>query len=395
MLTVKLAAALTRFVDTAEEIANTLDFELEVPEARLPPAPAGPPHWRRPESAWLWDSWAAFERDARRCGPSAAPIFLSSITVRDLLDGLLDGPLDDWRSQRDRVLALVARMRTNCRADADDLPPPSPRAATNGGRHQGETLVGQKGDKRQQGEKLRPRTGRRRGRQKNRDGDSAADRAAFWMTTAPDLVPDGDALQESLAAMGLEPSPKDVYEAMKLHGLEITLGSVRNNVPACWPRLRDGSPRPSWSFAEYAADVSVESFARNLRGHRMMMRGRDVVPRAASKTWDLQTAAETRGPRSGPSPSEIRTMTIVKACERVEDELGRVQTAMKIPADAAPAWERLRIVLVNDLRLDDAAASELMGQRNKAAIEAIATSVMKVRKKAGDTGDFDPKRRLV
>ncbi len=88
-------------------------------------------------------------------------------------------------------------------------------------------------------------------------------------------------------------------------------------------------------------------------------------------------------------------MTIVKACERVEDELGRVQTAMKIPADAAPAWERLRFVLVNDLRLDDAAASELMGQRNKAAIEAIATSVMKVRKKAGDTGDFDPKRRLV
>jgi hypothetical protein len=245
------------------------------------------------------------------------------------------------------------------------------------------------------GEKPGPRPGRRRGRVKNRDGDSAADRAAFWMTTATDLIPDGDALQESLAAMGLEPSPKDVYEAMKLHGLEITLGSVRNKVPACWPRLRDGSPRPSWSFTEYAADVSVDSFARNLRGHRRMMRGRDVVPRAASKTWDLQIEDQPRQRRSGPSRSTIRTVTIVRAAERVEDELGRVRSAMLSRADAAPAWGRLRRVLVEDLRVDEDAADKLMGQRDEAAIEAIATIVIKARKMAGDTGDFDPKGRLV
>jgi hypothetical protein len=244
----------------------------------------------------------------------------------------------------------------------------------------------------EEGEKPLPQSGRR-GRRKNRDGDSAPDRAAFWMERAPDLVPDGDALQESLAAMDPKPTPRGVYEAMKLHGLEITLESVRNNVPPCWPRLLDGSPKPIWSFKEYAVEVSVESFERNLRRYGETMRGREVALRAASKNWDPQPASETLGPPSGPSQSEKRTRTIVAAAERVEEELGRVQTAMQSQADATPAWERLRSVLVEKLRVDEDAADDLIGQRDEASIARIAGVVVQARKKAGDTGDLDPKGR--
>lgn len=226
-----------------------------------------------------------------------------------------------------------------------------------------------------------------RGRRRNLDGDRKEDRAAFWALRAVDLVFE-DELRHALDLMGPDARPRDVYQALELHGLEISYRAVRNDPPSCWPRFSDGTPKPSWSFKDYAADVGVKAFERYIREHRRHSRGEPVVAPRAACAADLPGNVPPPS-RPGLSRSQIRTRAVVDAAEAVENELCSVQAAMRSGIGAKDAWESLGRVLVERGRLAPKQADELMGARDQGAIDNIATWIVRHRKKAGDTGERD------
>lgn len=234
---------------------------------------------------------------------------------------------------------------------------------------------------------------KKRGRNPNREGDRKEDRAAFWMFKAVDLVASHDELRRALDHLGPEPKPRHVYEALRLHGLEISRDAVRNNPPLCWPCRQDGTPEPSWSFANYAVDVNVEAFERYLRTYRRTVGGEAVAkPRAASPA-DVTRETMPASPATGPSRSEIRTRTIVGGAEKIEEALGRVNSAMQSGVDAEIAWKDLRRLLVERLRMRPADADTLIGGKDRDAIDRISRVVVQARKTAGDTGDRGKRKR--
>ncbi len=243
-----------------------------------------------------------------------------------------------------------------------------------------------------------PRQGaspRRPGRSLAPVGNRAHDRAAFWMITAVDLIPDGsngEELRNAIDNLGNEPKPRDVYEAMKLHGHEVSYNAVRNNPPPCWPRLRDGSPQPSWDFAAYAVDVSADSFERNLRKHRREIQGRETTPRATPSNVEPNRGDDLNRPVDL-SRQEIRRRTIVGQAEAAETALGQIATAWTKDRDDAPAWGKLRDTL---LKLTCGVKEDvdcLMGDRDQAALERIAKFVVECRRRAGGADDCGRDRR--
>lgn len=308
------------------------------------------------------------------------------------------GDLSPWRAARDGVardldaLRQLVAPRIVVKATAQPAPQGPPRVAVAARPLAVARQVKAAGNSPRRAAATPQAAPRRRGRGPKLSGDRAQDRAAFWMLVAPDLVADGDDLKHTLDGLGDEPRPRDVYEAMKLHGCDIAYSAVRNKPPRCWPRGRDGEPLPEWRFEEYAVDVSVESFERNLRRYRDEIAGRPTHPRA---TADNVEPPGDRLPLRSTTPSRqrIRRITIIGQVEAAEEAIGAVRTARHRGVDDRAAWDALRAALAKLCQGDESVVRGLLVREDDDTLESLASHLVKVRQQAGDTGDCGRRNR--
>jgi hypothetical protein len=140
-------AVASRFVEVADEIANGLDFAVEIPASRHQLAD------RLRALEWLRSDLRA---EIPAAGPSAVRLFKAATDAIDELAPAVeacdqDGNLAPWRRSRDRALELLSTLRSSCRPEADSSPPPRPKPATATACHHDEQLDGLQGEK---GEKV-------------------------------------------------------------------------------------------------------------------------------------------------------------------------------------------------------------------------------------------------
>jgi hypothetical protein len=391
--------AVQRFVEVASEVANSLDFAIEVREPRYPLA------WRTETlRSLLWDLYA----EGRKTGPSAIAAIEAGTAIIDELaiaaNSHDDGDPAPWLERRGRVRGLLDEL---CSAAAAADPPPQAAgvvvrsafvSSASSRPERRPTIIDVRPDAGRKGEKGgKPRSAPcRPGRSRAPAEEGAPFRAAFWMHDATDLIPDDQhELRSAIEILGADPRPQDVFKLLQRHGLTIMLSSVRNRVPPCWPRTPDGRHAPSWDFADYADDLTADSFARSLRRHANQVQGDPDLHRHNPVVLaDFKASAGyTAASPCGPTPQVIRRRAVVAGAMIAEEALARVNAAVLGGRDDPAGWDALRHTMVERMRLPAETVEELLAARDADTIDRVSKLLVKARRRAGDDGDCDPDGR--
>lgn len=212
-----------------------------------------------------------------------------------------------------------------------------------------------------------PRGPRKRGRPPLPDNTGRGAAADFWFEKALDT--DDDDLRESLARGNQK--PREVYDSMKEHGLEVKYSSVKKDPPAFWPKVH-GEPVHVWRFADYAADVSRDSFDRYIGLRRSRTRGTAAAePRATTVNTEIIQAGS--GGRRSCSPAERQAAALQKA----EESLFAVAQKMS----DTRRWDAARRAMIA-AGIDAGLADELLAGHDEAALTRVGEHFATLQKSA-------------